>query len=166
MDILLDRQSVRKYTEGSVKEEDLDYILRSAMSAPSANNRRPWYFLIIRDKDNLKKTAGIHSSAQMILEAPLAILVLGDEDKSYQGYLPQDLSAATENILLAAAAKGYGAVWCGIYSNKEREEKFSQFFNLPKNIKAFSLIVIGKPAEEAKPKDRFDPEKIKYEAWK
>jgi nitroreductase len=166
MDILLERKSVRNYTNEDVKDEDLEYILRAAMSAPTARNTRCYSFLVIKDKETHKKIAQIHKAAQMILHAPLAILVIGDQDKAYEEYLPQDLAAATQNILLAATAKGYGSVWCGVYSNKDRSEAIERLFNLPKNLKAFSLVVIGKSADNRPPKDGWEPEKIKYEVWK
>lgn len=166
MDILLERKSVRKYTKDDVNEEDLNYMLRAAMSAPTARNTRCYSFIVIKDKEMHKKIAAVHPAAQMILEAPLAVLVTGDADTAYKNYLPQDCAAATQNMLLAATAKGYGSVWCGVYDNKERQEALEKLFNLPANIKAFSLVVIGRPADGNPPKNGWDPQKIKYEVWK
>jgi nitroreductase len=166
MSILFDRVSVRKYAPGTVKDEDLNFILKAAMSAPTARNTRAWNFIVIKDKETHKQIAQIHRAAQMVLDAPLAVLVTGDENLVYENYLPQDCAAATQNMLLAAAEKGYGAVWCGIYGNKERMDGFTKLFPLPDNIKPFSLVVIGRPAEKSAEKERWSPEKIKYEAWK
>ncbi|MDR1522339.1 MAG: nitroreductase family protein [Endomicrobium sp.] len=167
MDILLSRKSVRKYTNEDVKQEDLEYILRAAMSAPTARNTRCYSFIVIKDKEMYRKIAAVHQAAQMILNAPLAILVVGDKSLSYGEYLPQDCAASTQNILLAATARGYGSVWCGVYSNEERSNAISKLFNLPENIKPFSLVVVGKAQDnnDSLPKDRWQPEKIKYEAW-
>jgi len=165
MDILLERKSIRKYTNEDIKIEDLDYILRAAMSAPTARNTRCYSFIVIRNKETHKKIAAVHRAAQMILQAPLAILVVGDKKVAFGGYLPQDCSAATQNILLAATARGYGSVWCGVYSNEEISKAVEKLFNLPENIKAFSIVVIGKSADDSPPKNRWQPEKIKYEIW-
>jgi nitroreductase len=166
MDILLERKSVRKYTDENVKKEDLDYILRAAMSAPTARNTRCYSFIVIKDKETHKKIAFLHRAAQMILQAPLAILVTGDQNYAFERYLPQDCAAATQNILLAATARGYGSVWCGVYSNEERSKALEKLFNLPENIRAFSLVVIGKSADNNPPKNGWQSEKIKYEVWK
>jgi nitroreductase len=166
MDILLERKSVRKYTDEDVKKEDLDYILRAAMSAPTARNTRCYSFIVIKDKEMHKKIASLHHAAQMILQAPLAILVTGDQNAAFEKYLPQDCAAATQNILLASTARGYGSVWCGVYSNEERSKALEKLFNLPENIKAFSLVVIGKSADNNPPKSGWQTEKIKYEVWK
>lgn len=165
MDILLERKSVRKYTDTDVKKEDLDYILRAAMSAPTARNTRCYSFIVIKDKATHKKIASLHRAAQMILQAPLAILVTGDQNAAFEKYLPQDCAAATQNMLLAATVKGYGSVWCGVYSNEERSKAMEKLFNLPENIKAFSLVVIGESADNNPPKNGWQPEKIKYEVW-
>ncbi|MDR2425649.1 MAG: nitroreductase family protein [Endomicrobium sp.] len=166
MSILFDRTSVRKYLLEEVKDEDLNFILKAAMSAPTARNTRCWSFIVIKNKETHKKIAQVHKAAQMVLEAPLAILVTGDEDLAYEKYLPQDCAAAIQNILLAAAEKGYGSVWCGIYGNEERMDAFTKLFDLPANIKPFGLAVIGKSAIKPTQKERWSPEKIKYEAWK
>lgn len=165
MSILFDRTSIRKYTDETVKDEDLNYILKAAMSAPTARNTRCWNFIVIKDKETHKKIAQAHRAAQMILSAPLAILVTGNEETVYENYLPQDCGASMQNILLAATEKGYGAVWCGIYGNKERMDAFTKLFDLPENIKPFGLAVIGRPAEKPAEKQRWSPEKIKYELW-
>jgi nitroreductase len=165
VDVFFERKSVRKYTDEPVKKDDLEYFLRVAMSAPTAMNSRCYSFIVIQDKETHKKIAKVHKAAQMILQAPLAILVVGDKNLAYMGYLPQDCAAATENILLAATAKGYGSVWCGIYSNEERAKAIEELFNLPENIKAFSLVVIGKSADNSPPKNGWQPKKIKYESW-
>jgi nitroreductase len=165
MDILLERKSVRKYTSQDVKKEDLEYILRAGLCAPTARNSRCVSFLVIKDKKTHKKLAAVHQAAQMILQSPLAVLVVGDKNLVYQEYLPQDCAAATENLLLAATAKDYGSVWCGVYSNKERSEAIEKILNLPENMKAFSLVVIGKSNDNGLPKDKWDPAKIKYEVW-
>jgi nitroreductase len=165
MDILLERKSVRKYTDEQVKDEDLKYILRAAMSAPTARNARCYSFIVIKDKETHKKIAAVHPAAQMILQAPLAVLVVGDADKVYGNYLPQDCGAATQNMLLAATAKGYGCVWCGVYGNANRQAALEELFSLPPNIKAFSVVVIGKSADNSPAKNGWDETKIKYEKW-
>ncbi|MDR0985023.1 MAG: nitroreductase family protein [Endomicrobium sp.] len=165
-DILLERRSIRKYTNEEVNEKDLNYILHAAMSAPTAKNTRCYYFMIIKNKNTYKKIAKVHSGAQMILNAPLAILVLGDTNLAFENYLPQDCAAATQNILLASKYKGYGSVWCGIYSNCKRSKAIENIFKLPSNIKPFSLVIIGKSAENKQVKNNWQPEKIKYEFWK
>ncbi|MDR0915375.1 MAG: nitroreductase family protein [Endomicrobium sp.] len=164
-DILFSRRSIREYINGDVSEKDLNYILHAAMAAPTAMNTRCYSFLVIKDKNMHKKIAMQHESAKMIISAPLAILVVGDSNIAFKGFLPQDCAAATQNILLAATARGYGTVWCGIYSNLNKEVSVAKLFNLPKNIKPFSLVVIGKTNVKPIKRNVWQPEKVKYETW-
>ena len=108
---ILTRRSIRRYTNQDVSEEMVEKLLRAGMAAPSAGNQQPWHFLVIRDRDTLVKITEVHPHSKMLLTAPLAILVAGDEKlQIHPGYWLEDCSAATENILLAAHALGLGAV--------------------------------------------------------
>lgn len=166
MDILFDRKSCRNYKPDPISQEDLDYILHAGMSAPTACNTRCWSFIVVKDKETHKKIMQIHKASQMLENAPVAVIVCADLEKQYKNYWQQDCAASTENILLAATAKGYGSVWCGVATNTERQEGIAKLFKLPHNIIPFSLIVMGKPAEDKPVKERWSPDLIKYEIWK
>ncbi len=70
--------------------------------------------------------------------------------------------AATENILLAANALGLGAVWTGVYPMEDRMAAVSKAMKLPEIIVPLCTIVIGHPAEQPKPKDKWKPENVSY----
>ena len=103
----------------AVSEADVTELLEAAMAAPSAGNQQPWHFIVIRDRAVLNAIPGFHPHAAMALHAPVGILVCGDPAlEKHPGYWVQDCAAATENLLLAVAAKGLGAVWCGVYPSR------------------------------------------------
>jgi len=166
LEAILSRRSVRRYTQEEVPEEVIDEVLGAAMSAPSAGNGQPWHFIVIRNRDLLDEIPKIHPYSQMITEASLGILVCGDLRLKNRDFWVQDCSAATENLLLAAHAKGLGAVWLGVYPLEERTRGFRKLLSLPKEIMPFALISIGYPAEEALPRiNRYDPLKIHNNRW-
>jgi nitroreductase len=81
-------------------------------------------------------------------------------------YYPLDCSAATQNILLAAHAMGYGAVWLGVHPRKERVAAISELFGLPRHIIPVSIVSAGVPAKlPANMPDRFEPQKIRRNRW-
>ena len=136
------------------------------MQAPSAMNEQPWHFILIRDKGLQEKIPSIHPYASMAKSASAAVLVCADKKlEATNGFLVQDCSAAAENILLAAHARGLGAVWCGICPNEERMALFSKMFGLPPNIFPFALIPIGYPAEEKKPENRYREDRVHKNKW-
>jgi len=101
----------------------------------------------------------------MLREAQVAILVCVDLDLGNEGFLVQDGSAATENLLIAAHAKGLGAVWLGIYPLKERITGMLKLLDLPERILPLSLISIGYPAEEVSRENQYHPSRVHTNRW-
>lgn len=160
------RRSIRKFTDKPIAKEDLQTLLKAAMMAPTARNAQEWEFLVVTDKDTLKKIAEVHPYASMLPGAQAAILVFGNMDKELiPGYWVGDCGAATQNILLAATELGIGSVWLGVQAVQERAEELNKVFTFPANIKPFNIIALGYPAEDKEPVDRFDPAKVHYEKW-
>ena len=83
-----------------------------------------------------------------------------------KGKLPdfwvEDVSAATENLLLAAHALGLGAVWTGAYPAMERVADIANVLNCPQNILPVAVVQIGYPDESPTPKDKFKEDNISY----
>jgi nitroreductase len=160
LDFIYKRRSIRKYTEQPVEDEKITEMLKAAMAAPSANNKQPWHFVVIKSRETLDKIAEAHPHAKMAAGAPLAIVVCGDADNYY---LWQDCAASTQNLLLAAANIGLGAVWCGL--REEREISMRNILDVPDHIRTFSLVVIGYPGEEKPARTQYKEDKVHYEGW-
>jgi nitroreductase len=160
------RRSIRKFTGAPVGEELISEFLKSAMAAPSSKNEQPWVFVVINDRKTLDEIPKFHPYAEMIKSATVAILVCADKRRflSEEVWI-QDCSAATQNILLAAHGMGLGAVWLGIYPRGERMEGMIGLLGLPEPIIPFSLVVLGYPAEQKPPANRFDPSRVHRGKW-
>ena len=166
-DILFTRRSIRKYIKGKeVEDEKIEYMLKAAMYAPSANNRRNWEFIVVKNRDTLDKIMDFHPYAKMLATATLAIIVCGDlSDESGKLYWQQNCSAALENMMLAAKAKDLGTVWIGLAPREERMYAIIKLFNLPDNIKPLGIVAVGYPDGEPTAPERFEPNKIHYEKF-
>ena len=166
MKAIVNRRSIRKYTSQPVSDNQVQELLKAAMSAPSAGNEQPWEFVVMRDRSNLNAIPKFHPYSLMLYEASVAILVCGDLSREkYSGYWVQDCSAATENILLSAVELGLGAVWLGIHPIEERVKAMSKLLKIPETVVPFSLVSIGYPAEQKEPSDRFDTSRIHFDTW-
>jgi nitroreductase len=166
MKAILERRSIRKYTDEPISDQDIKELLQAAMAAPSAGNQQPWEFIVVNDREILNKIPEVHPYSQMLKMAPLAIIVCGNMDKErHEGYWVQDCSAATENILIEAQYKGLGAVWLGVYPRKERIRGLKELFSLPENIIPLSIVSIGHPAESKEPSNRYDQSVIHINKW-
>lgn len=165
---IMTRTSIRQYTDQPVEQEKIDIMLKAAMAAPSAVNLQPWHFIVITDKEIISKLAGRQPT-----NAPLLIALCGDTDKTTMpdgntklpDFWVQDLSAATENLLLAAHALGLGAVWTGCYPAMERVAEVANVLGCPKNIVPVAVVRVGYPDEAPAPKDKFKEENISYNTF-
>ena len=149
-----------------VDDELIKKILSAGMAAPSAGNEQPWQFIVIKDKETLKKVSDCSPHAKVAATAMVAIIVCGDLSlERYEGYWVQDCSAAVENMLLEITSLGLGSVWLGVYPLQERVTYLQKYFSLPENIVPFAIIPIGFPGQELAPVDRYNESRIHYEKW-
>ncbi len=166
LDNIATRTSIRDYEARPVEKEKIEKMLRAAMAAPTAMNKQPWHFVVVDQRNVLDALAGTNPYAKMLKKAPLAIVVCGNTDKMIEGggrdFWIQDASAATENLLLAAHAMGLGAVWTGAYPSEERCISISKVLSLSDNLIPLNMIVVGYPAEQPQPKQKFKEENISY----
>lgn len=166
LEAICTRRSIRRFQEKPVPDPVIEQLLAAAMSAPSARNSQPWHFVVLDDRDLLDQASRINPHAWMAAHAPLAILVCADPglEKS-PGYWMLDCAAAVENLLLAAHSLGLGAVWTGIYPRAQRIDGFRQLLSLPEPVTAHSLIVLGYPAEQVAPENRYQAQRVHRNRW-
>jgi nitroreductase len=162
------RRSVRKYQDRGIPEAMIKDLLEAGMAAPSAVARDPWHFLVIQKPDTLQQLADILPHGQMLRRAPAAFVVVGDINRAHgrlESYMLQDLSAAIENILLAANRLGLGGCWLGVHPRPDRMAGISKLFSLPENIIPVCAIALGWPAEHPEPRTRYNEERVHPEKW-
>ena len=166
LEAIYTRRSVREFVDEPISEADLGDLLKAGMQAPSARNEQPWHFIVIDKSELLHAIPDFHPAAKMLLEAPLAILVCSDRKLEVKraSWLA-DCSAATQNILLAAHAKGLGAVWLGIFPDAERVKGMQDLLSMPKDIRPVALVAVGHPATVPEPVERFKPERVHRNRW-
>jgi nitroreductase len=158
---ILERASVRNYTEQAVEPEKITQLLKAGMQAPSAGNQQPWEFVVVDDRGKLDELSETSVYAVPLKRAPLAIVVLGRlTDLVFPSNTASDLSAASENILIEAVHLGLGAVWLGTSPIQERMDHVKGVLDLPDEVEAYSIIVIGYPKEPVKITDRYDESRI------
>lgn len=165
---ILSRTSDRLFDSSrEVGMENLMTILRAGMAAPSGVNRQPWHFVLVTKRQILDKLAEQLPYCKMANQANAAIVVCGDKSKFLEGadneLWVQDLSAATENILLAAHALGLGSVWTALYPHNDRMGTAYEILNLQNpDLIPFNVIPIGYVTTAHTPLDKWDESKITF----
>ncbi|NPV86171.1 MAG: nitroreductase family protein [Anaerolineae bacterium] len=162
------RRSIRKFTTQSVPEEVIDRLLQAGMAAPSATNAKPWEFIVITNPSRLAQVQNLLPFGKH--NAPLTIIVCGNPAIAKnrivaEKFWVQDCSAATENILLAAAGLGLGACWVGIYPIYNLVKRISSALDLPAGVTPLCAINIGYPMEQKTPRTQYDPARIHYQTY-
>lgn len=144
IDILKSRRSIRKYKKEPIPRALLEEITEAGKWGASARAEYPWRFVIIDDKERLKELAaivGVHG--RFIADSAATIVVASNPAKYYL----EDGSAATQNILNAAWAKGIGTCWVA-GDKKDYCPQVLKFVNAPEGMKLVSLISCGIPDEK------------------
>jgi nitroreductase len=163
---IITRRSIRAYTSQPIPPELIQQLLTAAMSAPSAGNQQPWQFIVVTERNMLDALADVLPYGKMLRQAPLAIVVCGDQQlQTHAGYWVQDCSAATQNLLLAAHASGLGAVWLGVYPREQRVADVRRLLGIPEHVVPLCVVSIGYPAEQKGPENRYRAERVHYNRW-
>ncbi len=159
---ILNRRSIREYKPAKVPREYIIEIIKAGQFAPTAKNNRAVEFIVIKNQETKDKIFEIVGQ-EFIKTVPVLIIPISDITKS--NFPTQDLSVATENMFLQAAALGLGTVWKNL--QREWAEKIKKLLEIPEKYMAINIIPVGYPKKEYEPhtdKD-FDNKKIHQERW-
>jgi len=163
---LFKRRSIRTFDESKhVSDEQIETILKAGMAAPSALNKQPWEFYVIKNKDLQNIIKMNHEYYDR--NSDVMIVVCGNrKDQSKEqllDYWVEDCSASVENMLLAATDLGLGSLWCGVFPRMERVNDMKELLNLKgDDIIPFAIIQIGYSGESKNPKGEFFKDKVHY----
>lgn len=166
---IMTRVSVREFTGEKISDAQIDTLLRAAMAAPSAINKQPWAFIVVTDETIIAQLGEALPYSRCSNHPAIAIIPCGDLTKAIPGEMANfwinDVSAATENLLLAAHAMGLGAVWTGLHPDMNRAKMVQEMLGLPEHIIPLCVVPVGIPAEHPAVKDKYQPENIHYNKW-
>lgn len=158
------RRSIRKFKTTPVPDEIVAKILELANTAPSAGNLQSRDFIVVQNDEVKAKLAKAALAQEFVYEAPVVIVVCGNEKRSGSGYGSrgknlyniQDADAAVMHILLSAHALNLGTCWVGAFD----DDKVSVILGLPEYIKPIAIITIGYPEKTAAATSRVPIEKL------
>ncbi len=145
MEALKDRRSFRTYKQKVVERGIIEEIVDCARLAPTAMNEQPWEFIVLTERADLERIPPMLGHGEFIAKAAFAVLVLGRETE----YVVEDCSAATENLLIAAAAHGIGSCWVA-GTKQAYGPVVAKAFGAPADRQLIAIVSFGYPGEEPK----------------
>ena len=141
-DAIQRRQSVRSYLPTPVPEGLLSRVLEAARLAPSASNRQPWHFIIVKDIGKREAIAKSGLYGKFMVGSPVVIVGCGDKEVSPKWYAI-DTAIALENIVIAAAGEGLGTCWIGSFE----EATVKELLKIPERYGVVAMLTLGYPRE-------------------
>lgn len=146
------RRSVRAFARTPVPQELLDQVLEAAVSAPSANNGRPWHIVVVRDEPTRRRLAAVHQWAGFAAQAPVNLVMCGDRRLSETFWI-EDCSAAVENMLLTAHAVGLASCWIAIRDDTDdNQQAVRAMLGIPEHVGVLALLPLGYPQSPPTPR--------------
>jgi len=143
-ELIRKRQSIRKYKQTPVPKDMIIQILEAARIAPSGGNRQPWHFIVVQNKETIKKLAGRQEWA-----ATAPVMILGLVDKRQQAsYYYNDMGVAFEHIILKATDLGLGTCWMGMM---RRSDEANKLLDIPEELEVIIQTPVGYPAGSHNP---------------
>jgi nitroreductase len=155
MKLLKGRRSIRRYRDEPVPDDLLETVLEAGRWAPSASNRQPWDFVVVRDPE-IRAAVAEHAAYFFIKwahveEAPVIIALCGDaRNPVYRQFLHEDIGLAGSQMMLQAAALDLGTCWVGGLDR----DAIGQILKVPSHVEVVGLLTLGFPAEDPEPPAR------------
>jgi nitroreductase len=141
-------RQIRQYSADVVPDEVVQQLLKVAQWTGSSRNTQPWHFIVIADKEQLRKISELRTPIRWLAGAPLGIAIVLDGASVSEAY---DEGRVTERILIAAHALGYGAgvAWFG---DESQQAEAKRILRIPAERTARSIVMIGRPITAKDPR--------------
>jgi nitroreductase len=146
-------RQIRQYTSEEVPDDVVKQLLRVAQWTGSSRNTQPWHFVVVKDKDRLRKISELRTPINWLAGASLGIAIVLDGAGVSEAY---DEGRVTERILIAAHNLGYGGgvAW---YGDAAQQAEAKRILGIPAERTARSIVMIGRPVSAKDPRPNARP---------
>ena len=177
-DVVHRQRACRDFATDDVDDDTLAKVLDAATFAPSAENKQPWVFVVVKDDATRTRIADLtrqvwqggarayeethldariladvdHGAATGFAQAPVVVVVCGDAEAAFERTLPSSIFPATQNLLLAATALGLGSALTTLATAMTQE--LAETLQLSEHIKPMAVVFLGWPARKLGPPRR------------
>lgn len=170
LNAILHRRSVRQYTDEPIAEDKLNAILCAGLSAASSKNRRPWEFIVVRDRNMLDRLCHCRPGAENLLGKCTAAIIVAANSDMVDVWV-EDCASAMTQMHLMADALGIGSCWLQVRLRKapdglrSTEDVVRELLDIPGHISVMAILTLGVPASHpgARAVSDLPLEKIHYE---
>jgi nitroreductase len=169
LNFLKSRSSVRFYDRDPLAEEEIQYIINCASTAPSAGNLESWDVVVVTDAEVKEALAQAALDQEHLEQAGAVFVVCANYVRSMSRYSErgilyglEDATIACTYMMLAAHAKQLHSCWTGAFQDEEVRE----ILDLPQHIRPVALLAVGKGQPPSVTTERMDPgEHVHRDMW-
>lgn len=177
-DVIGRQRAHRRYRDEPVDDVTVAEVLAAAVHAPSAENRQPWEFVVVRDPERRRRIGEITMAAwdggarrlsegrldpRLLADvdagvrggtsgAPVVVVVCADLDRGHPATVGSSIFPAVQNLLLAATARGLGSALTTLATT--RHEELSALLELPDTVRPVAVVPLGWPVRPLGPPRR------------
>jgi len=177
-DVVGSQRACRAFSDEPVDDDTVTRVLEAATFAPSAENRQPWVFVVVRDEARRAAIGELtqrawqgggraHSEGRLppglmadvgagaeggVASAPVLVVVAGDTTRGDRRVLEASVFPAVQNMLLAATALGLGSALTTL--PLVFAEELAAVAGLPPEVPALAVVPLGRPARPLAPPRR------------
>ncbi len=168
-DVVAKRRSIRKYKDIEIPDEHIHQMLEAAQLAPSTNNTQPWRFVVVKNPETIELLSLVAGKQKFIANAKAVVIALANKAASCCPGNPsmwhvQDTMIATEHVVLAATALGYGSCWIAMLDSRNSQNIIAvkEALRIPETADIVALVTLGVPDEVPAPRSTLELNEIGF----
>jgi nitroreductase len=153
--------AVRDYQDKPVPPEVVRRIVEAAHLTASSMNKQPWHFIVVEEREMLRRLGAAVRTGPYTAQAPLAIVVAIEPSR----FAVSDASRAIQSMILTAWSEGVGSNWAGFLGLDD----VKPLLDIPEELDVLAVVPFGyptraigkgkkqrKPLSEVAHRERFD----------
>ena len=137
-DCITRRRTVREFKPDPIPDDVVYKILQAGRWAPSSSNTQPWHFVVVQDRDSLRKLGAIATRGSFIANAPLAIAIVMENATRPQ----LDAGRALQQMELVAWSEGMGTCFVGVRS-EDQQKAVKELLSIPPELELITVMPFG-----------------------
>jgi len=143
--------AVREFADRPVPDDVLRRILEAGRQTASARNGQPWHFVLVRERDGLRKLGSLVRTGGYTANAAAAVIVASEKATAQYGL--SDASRAIQSMLLTAWGDGVASNWTGFGGL----EGVRNEFGIPETYDVLAVLPFGYPRRKIAGKKKRKP---------
>lgn len=163
------RSTARSFTSQTLTTQDIDLLLRSGFSAPSAVNQRALEYIVLSTRQEVDRLAQAMPEQRSLHTATCVIVIVGNNQKAKApDLLPMDAGLSAQAIITEAGRLNYATNVMALWPSEKRRTQAKTTLQIPSTAIPLLMIAAGKPAADAvssASQNNYQPQHIHHGSW-